>query len=71
MDAPPPTFEIAREHTLDQIEIIPMGKDVIVQLENRNLRLRRVDPAAASAFLEKLKESKKKRAKPPSAATGK
>jgi len=71
MDAPPPTFEIAREHTLEQIEIIPMGKDVIVQLENRNLRLRRVDPAAASAFLEKLKESKKKHTKPPSAATGK
>jgi hypothetical protein len=50
------------------VEIFPIGKDVIVQLEEKNLRLRRVDPAAAAAFLAKLNESKKQHAKPPAAS---
>ena len=70
MDAPLHTSDIAREYNLDQVEVFPIGKDVIVQLENKNLRLRRVDPAAASAFLTKLNGSKKQHAKPP-AASGK
>jgi class 3 adenylate cyclase len=64
------TSDIAREHNLDQIEVFPIGKDVIVQLETKNLRLRRVDPAAASAFLTQLNESKKQHAKPPTASEG-
>ena len=65
MDAPLHTPDIAREHNLDQVEVFPIGRDVIVQLEDKNLRLGRVDPAAASAFLTKLGESKRQHAKPP------
>jgi len=68
MDTPLDTSDIAREYDLDQIGVFPIGKDVIVQLENKNLRLRRVDSAAASTFLTKLNESKKQRAKPPAAS---
>ena len=68
MDTPLHTPDIAREHNLDQVEVFPIGKDVIVQLEEKNLRLRRVDPVAASAFLTKLNESKKQHTKPPAAS---
>jgi len=40
---------------------------VIVQLEEKALRLRRVDPDAASAFLSKLNEAKIQHAKPSAA----
>lgn len=61
------TSDIAREHDLNQIDVFLIGKDVIVQLEEKALRLRRVDPDAASAFLSKLNKSKKQHAKPPAA----
>jgi len=60
-------FGITREQNLDQLELLPQGKDLVVRLGKKELRLRDVDPRAAATFLERLNEIKQRFAKPPDA----
>ncbi len=63
-------FSITREQNLDQVELLPQGKDLVVRLGKKELRLRDVDPCAAATFLERLNETKQRFAKPPAAPEG-